>query len=148
MKHIFISASWYLEMIISLDWIPRKEKLSQKICMFKILIDTSTVQTSCTSVHVIIMYKSPISPFQQRIVPLVYIWISYEQLWISVTNKCSKAKRNVSFTSRSVLTVACEQTEVLLFDPISSKHIKTLSEAHEDCVNNIRLVLQWKSELY
>ncbi|XP_030673300.1 DDB1- and CUL4-associated factor 10 isoform X2 [Nomascus leucogenys] len=38
----------------------------------------------------------------------------------------------------SVLTVACEQTEVLLFDPISSKHIKTLSEAHEDCVNNIR----------
>ncbi|KAM9675519.1 DDB1- and CUL4-associated factor 10 isoform 3-T4 [Dama dama] len=39
----------------------------------------------------------------------------------------------------SVLTVACEQTEVLLFDPISSKHIKTLSEAHEDCVNNIRL---------
>lgn len=39
---------------------------------------------------------------------------------------------------RSVLTVACEQTEVLLFDPISSKHIKTLSEAHEDCVNNIR----------
>jgi len=41
---------------------------------------------------------------------------------------------------RSVLTVACEQTEVLLFDPISSKHIKTLSEAHEDCVNNIRWV--------
>lgn len=39
---------------------------------------------------------------------------------------------------RSVLTVACEQTEVLLFDPISSKHIKTLTEAHEDCVNNIR----------
>uniref|UniRef100_A0A4W5MDN3 Uncharacterized protein n=1 Tax=Hucho hucho TaxID=62062 RepID=A0A4W5MDN3_9TELE len=38
----------------------------------------------------------------------------------------------------SVLTVACEQTEVLLFDPISSKHIKTLVEAHEDCVNNIR----------
>ncbi|XP_078058120.1 DDB1- and CUL4-associated factor 10 isoform X2 [Mustelus asterias] len=38
----------------------------------------------------------------------------------------------------SVLTVACEQTEVLLFDPVSSKHIKTLSEAHEDCVNNIR----------
>ncbi|NXW07597.1 DCA10 factor, partial [Fregetta grallaria] len=41
---------------------------------------------------------------------------------------------------RSVLTVACEQTEVLLFDPISSKHIKTLSEAHEDCVNNIRFL--------
>ncbi|XP_053555990.1 DDB1- and CUL4-associated factor 10 [Bombina bombina] len=40
----------------------------------------------------------------------------------------------------SVLTVACEQTEVLLFDPVSSKHIKTLSEAHEDCVNNIRYV--------
>uniref|UniRef100_A0A8C5TTS7 DDB1- and CUL4-associated factor 10 n=1 Tax=Malurus cyaneus samueli TaxID=2593467 RepID=A0A8C5TTS7_9PASS len=42
--------------------------------------------------------------------------------------------------NRSVLTVACEQTEVLLFDPISSKHIKTLSEAHEDCVNNIRFL--------
>ncbi|ELW69856.1 DDB1- and CUL4-associated factor 10 [Tupaia chinensis] len=42
--------------------------------------------------------------------------------------------------SGSVLTVACEQTEVLLFDPISSKHIKTLSEAHEDCVNNIRFL--------
>ncbi|XP_068781448.1 DDB1- and CUL4-associated factor 10 isoform X2 [Struthio camelus] len=40
----------------------------------------------------------------------------------------------------SVLTVACEQTEVLLFDPISSEHIKTLSEAHEDCVNNIRFL--------
>jgi len=42
------------------------------------------------------------------------------------------------FFSRSVLTVACEQTEVLLFDPVSSRHIKTLVEAHEDCVNNIR----------
>lgn len=41
---------------------------------------------------------------------------------------------------RSVLTVACEQTEVLLFDPISSRHIKTLTEAHEDCVNNIRWI--------
>ncbi|XP_062851176.1 DDB1- and CUL4-associated factor 10 isoform X2 [Trichomycterus rosablanca] len=40
----------------------------------------------------------------------------------------------------SVLTVACEQTEVLLFDPLSSKHIKTLVEAHEDCVNNIRFL--------
>ncbi|XP_028843310.1 DDB1- and CUL4-associated factor 10 [Denticeps clupeoides] len=40
----------------------------------------------------------------------------------------------------SVLTVACEQTEVLLFDPVSSKHIKTLVEAHEDCVNNIRFL--------
>ncbi|XP_042821193.1 DDB1- and CUL4-associated factor 10 isoform X3 [Panthera tigris] len=45
-----------------------------------------------------------------------------------------------SLQDRSVLTVACEQTEVLLFDPISSKHIKTLSEAHEDCVNNIRFL--------
>lgn len=45
---------------------------------------------------------------------------------------------------RSVLTVACEQTEVLLFDPISSKHIKTLTEAHEDCVNNIR----WLSSFF
>lgn len=42
---------------------------------------------------------------------------------------------------RSVLTVACEQTEVLLFDPISSRHIKTLTEAHEDCVNNIRCII-------
>lgn len=41
---------------------------------------------------------------------------------------------------RSVLTVACEQTEVLLFDPVSSRHIKTLTEAHEDCVNNIRYI--------
>lgn len=41
---------------------------------------------------------------------------------------------------RSVLTVACEQTEVLLFDPVSSRHIKTLVEAHEDCVNNIRYI--------
>lgn len=40
----------------------------------------------------------------------------------------------------SVLAVACEQTEVLLFDPISSRHIKTLVEAHEDCVNNIRFL--------
>ncbi|XP_066535431.1 DDB1- and CUL4-associated factor 10 isoform X2 [Hoplias malabaricus] len=40
----------------------------------------------------------------------------------------------------SVLTVACEQTEVLLFDPVSSRHIKTLVEAHEDCVNNIRFL--------
>ncbi|XP_047279821.1 DDB1- and CUL4-associated factor 10 isoform X5 [Homo sapiens] len=46
----------------------------------------------------------------------------------------------LSRSHRSVLTVACEQTEVLLFDPISSKHIKTLSEAHEDCVNNIRFL--------
>ncbi|KAL4641876.1 DDB1- and CUL4-associated factor 10 [Arapaima gigas] len=40
----------------------------------------------------------------------------------------------------SVLTAACEQTEVLLFDPISSTHIETLVEAHEDCVNNIRFL--------
>lgn len=52
---------------------------------------------------------------------------------------CSKQTRvSALLPCRSVLTVACEQTEVLLFDPISSKHIKTLSEAHEDCVNNIR----------
>uniref|UniRef100_A0A4W3JAV6 DDB1- and CUL4-associated factor 10 n=1 Tax=Callorhinchus milii TaxID=7868 RepID=A0A4W3JAV6_CALMI len=44
------------------------------------------------------------------------------------------------FLCRSVLTVACEQTEILLFDPVSSKHIKTLSDAHEDCVNNIRFL--------
>lgn len=46
----------------------------------------------------------------------------------------------LSSVLRSVLTVACEQTEVLLFDPISSRHIKTLTEAHEDCVNNIRCI--------
>ncbi|KAM8965087.1 DDB1- and CUL4-associated factor 10-like [Sarcophilus harrisii] len=40
----------------------------------------------------------------------------------------------------SVLIVACELSEVLLFDPISSKHIKTLSEAHENCVNNIKFL--------
>ncbi|KAM8965499.1 DDB1- and CUL4-associated factor 10-like [Sarcophilus harrisii] len=40
----------------------------------------------------------------------------------------------------SVLTVACELSEVLLFDPISSKHIKTLSEAHNDSVNSIRFL--------
>ncbi|XP_074133172.1 DDB1- and CUL4-associated factor 10-like [Sminthopsis crassicaudata] len=40
----------------------------------------------------------------------------------------------------SVLTAACELNEVLLFDPISSKHIKTLSDAHENCVNNIRFL--------
>ncbi|POI25935.1 hypothetical protein CIB84_010315 [Bambusicola thoracicus] len=51
---------------------------------------------------------------------------------------CVTAPRGTA--SQSVLTVACEQTEVLLFDPISSKHIKTLSEAHEDCVNNIRFL--------
>lgn len=48
----------------------------------------------------------------------------------------------------SVLTVACEQTEVLLFDPISSRHIKTLTEAHEDCVNNIRSVQRIKLERF
>ncbi|XP_074133322.1 DDB1- and CUL4-associated factor 10-like [Sminthopsis crassicaudata] len=42
--------------------------------------------------------------------------------------------------SGSVLAAACELNEVLLFDPISSKHIKTLSEAHENCVNNIRFL--------
>ncbi|XP_074134482.1 LOW QUALITY PROTEIN: DDB1- and CUL4-associated factor 10-like [Sminthopsis crassicaudata] len=40
----------------------------------------------------------------------------------------------------SVLTAACELNEVLLFDPISSKHIRTLSEAHNDCVNNIKFL--------
>ncbi|XP_074133168.1 DDB1- and CUL4-associated factor 10-like isoform X2 [Sminthopsis crassicaudata] len=40
----------------------------------------------------------------------------------------------------SVLAAACELNEVLLFDPISSKHIKTLSEAHNDCVNNIKFL--------
>ncbi|XP_051824197.1 DDB1- and CUL4-associated factor 10-like isoform X2 [Antechinus flavipes] len=46
----------------------------------------------------------------------------------------------LSRSHRSLLTVACELSEVLLFDPISSKHIKTLSEAHENCVNNIRFL--------
>uniref|UniRef100_A0A8K9XBX5 DDB1- and CUL4-associated factor 10 n=1 Tax=Oncorhynchus mykiss TaxID=8022 RepID=A0A8K9XBX5_ONCMY len=49
--------------------------------------------------------------------------------------------RVCSFLDRSFIHIlACEQTEVLLFDPISSKHIKTLVEAHEDCVNNIRFL--------
>nr|XP_031532996.1 DDB1- and CUL4-associated factor 10 [Vicugna pacos] len=60
-----------------------------------------------------------------------------KELIIVVT---SLANRTQCSLTRSVLTVACEQTEVLLFDPISSKHIKTLSEAHEDCVNNIRFL--------
>ncbi|XP_074134121.1 DDB1- and CUL4-associated factor 10-like [Sminthopsis crassicaudata] len=42
--------------------------------------------------------------------------------------------------SGSVLTAASELNEVLLFDPISSKHIRTLSDAHNDCVNNIRFL--------
>ncbi|XP_051824772.1 DDB1- and CUL4-associated factor 10-like isoform X2 [Antechinus flavipes] len=46
----------------------------------------------------------------------------------------------LSRSHRSLLTVACELNEVLLFDPISSKHIKTLSEAHNDCVNNIKFL--------
>lgn len=57
----------------------------------------------------------------------------------------------VSALLRSVLTVACEQTEVLLFDPISSRHIKTLTDAHEDCVNNIRcifLILKHPGRVY
>ncbi|XP_043915294.1 DDB1- and CUL4-associated factor 10 [Protopterus annectens] len=60
---------------------------------------------------------------------------------MSLTTKTHGAVFNLEYSpDGSVLTVACEQTEVLLFDPISSKHIKTLSEAHEDCVNNIRFL--------
>nr|XP_009675193.1 PREDICTED: DDB1- and CUL4-associated factor 10-like isoform X1 [Struthio camelus australis] len=59
---------------------------------------------------------------------------------ISLEKDVKKLTEPKEKTNKSVLTVACEQTEVLLFDPISSKHIKTLSEAHEDCVNNIRFL--------
>ena len=61
MKHVFKCASLYLEMIISLDRIPRKKLLSQKVCMFKIVIDTGTLHTSRTSLHFTIMYESTIS---------------------------------------------------------------------------------------
>ncbi|RMC08084.1 hypothetical protein DUI87_15115 [Hirundo rustica rustica] len=60
---------------------------------------------------------------------------------VSLSTRTHGAVFNLEYSpDGSVLTVACEQTEVLLFDPISSKHIKTLSEAHEDCVNNIRFL--------
>nr|XP_009675194.1 PREDICTED: uncharacterized protein LOC104145401 isoform X2 [Struthio camelus australis] len=61
---------------------------------------------------------------------------------ISLEKDVKKLTEPKEKTNKSVLTVACEQTEVLLFDPISSKHIKTLSEAHEDCVNNISLQIK------
>ncbi|KAM9328880.1 DDB1- and CUL4-associated factor 10 [Gastrophryne carolinensis] len=60
---------------------------------------------------------------------------------VSLSTRTHGAVFNLEYSpDGSVLTVACEQTEVLLFDPVSSKHIKTLSEAHEDCVNNIRFL--------
>ncbi|XP_048476474.1 DDB1- and CUL4-associated factor 10 [Rhincodon typus] len=60
---------------------------------------------------------------------------------VTLSTKTHGAAFNLEYSpDGSVLTVACEQTEVLLFDPVSSKHIKTLSEAHEDCVNNIRFL--------
>uniref|UniRef100_H2ZXH7 DDB1- and CUL4-associated factor 10 n=1 Tax=Latimeria chalumnae TaxID=7897 RepID=H2ZXH7_LATCH len=60
---------------------------------------------------------------------------------LNLSTKTHGAVFNLEYSpDGSVLTVACEQTEVLLFDPVSSKHIKTLSEAHEDCVNNIRFL--------
>ncbi|XP_036373138.1 DDB1- and CUL4-associated factor 10 [Megalops cyprinoides] len=60
---------------------------------------------------------------------------------VNMNTKTHGAVFNLEYSpDGSVLTVACEQTEVLLFDPISSRHIKTLVEAHEDCVNNIRFL--------
>uniref|UniRef100_A0A3Q2PCY3 DDB1- and CUL4-associated factor 10 n=1 Tax=Fundulus heteroclitus TaxID=8078 RepID=A0A3Q2PCY3_FUNHE len=60
---------------------------------------------------------------------------------VSLSSQTHGAVFNLEYSpDGSVLTVACEQTEVLLFDPISSRHIKTLTEAHEDCVNNIRFL--------
>uniref|UniRef100_A0A8C5M0J9 DDB1- and CUL4-associated factor 10 n=1 Tax=Leptobrachium leishanense TaxID=445787 RepID=A0A8C5M0J9_9ANUR len=60
---------------------------------------------------------------------------------VSLSTRTHGAVFNLEYSpDGSVLTVACEQTEVLLFDPVSSKHIKTLTEAHEDCVNNIRFL--------
>ncbi|XDV50048.1 hypothetical protein PO909_019174 [Leuciscus waleckii] len=60
---------------------------------------------------------------------------------VNLTTQTHGAVFNLEYSpDGSVLTVACEQTEVLLFDPVSSRHIKTLVEAHEDCVNNIRFL--------
>ncbi|XP_061741964.1 LOW QUALITY PROTEIN: DDB1- and CUL4-associated factor 10 [Nerophis ophidion] len=60
---------------------------------------------------------------------------------VNLSTKTHGAVFNLEYSpDGSVLTVACEQTEVLLFDPVSSRHIKTLTEAHEDCVNNIRFL--------
>ncbi|KAI1887424.1 hypothetical protein AGOR_G00190150 [Albula goreensis] len=60
---------------------------------------------------------------------------------VNMTTQTHGAVFNLEYSpDGSVLTVACEQTEVLLFDPISSRHIKTLVDAHEDCVNNIRFL--------
>ncbi|XP_007890082.2 DDB1- and CUL4-associated factor 10 [Callorhinchus milii] len=60
---------------------------------------------------------------------------------VPLSTKTHGAVFNLEYSpDGSVLTVACEQTEILLFDPVSSKHIKTLSDAHEDCVNNIRFL--------
>ncbi|KAG7252134.1 hypothetical protein CRUP_024186, partial [Coryphaenoides rupestris] len=47
---------------------------------------------------------------------------------------------NPAADSLNLSTQTHGATEVLLFDPVSSKHIKTLVEAHEDCVNNIRFL--------
>ncbi|KAJ8398924.1 hypothetical protein AAFF_G00418320 [Aldrovandia affinis] len=60
---------------------------------------------------------------------------------VNLSTKTHGAVFNLEYSpDGSVLTVACEQTEVLLFDPVSSRHIRTLVEAHEDCVNNIRFL--------
>ena len=37
-----------------------------------------------------------------------------------------------------VLVAACEGKSMLLFDPISMKHIGTVPNAHTDCINTFR----------
>ncbi|XP_052007307.1 DDB1- and CUL4-associated factor 10-like isoform X2 [Xyrauchen texanus] len=78
---------------------------------------------------------------QYRTMTRLYSSMSAAADSVNLSTQTHGAVFNLEYSpDGSVLTVACEQTEVLLFDPISSRHIKTLVEAHEDCVNNIRFL--------
>lgn len=44
------------------------------------------------------------------------------------------------FLYRSLLLAACEKKSILMFDPLCRKLVRAIDNAHNDCVNCVRLV--------
>jgi len=62
------------------------------------------------------------------------------ELFLLLSLPWQQHQQPVSSCYRSVLVAACEQSDLLMFDPHDGKLIGTKSAAHTDCVNCVRCV--------
>ena len=78
--------------------------------------------------------------FTQDHIPGLYLPASFDQQKFLLTTVSSPGGIfNIEFNSDGkILAAACERKSILIFDPLTRKLVRTIENAHTDCVNCIR----------